>query len=78
MDAFVSEVEEAHRALTLYEAVRAGDAEAIRSRIERRRVERDPESGPGKPSPFADVFVDGKEIPVFKFAEGKLSHTRIP
>lgn len=77
VDALVAEAKEAHRALTLYEAARAGDAEAVRSRIERRRVEREPESGPGEPSPFADVFVDGKEIQVVNLAEGKLSHKEV-
>jgi hypothetical protein len=70
---FVAEAEEAQRALTLYEAVRAGDSDAIRPRISRRRIERNPESGPGKPSPFAKVFVDGREIPVFEYAEGELA-----
>ena len=72
--AFVAEAEEAHRALALYEAVRAGDSAAIRPRIRRRRMERDPESGPGKPSTFAKVFVDGREIPVIEDAEGELAH----
>ncbi len=74
---FVAEAEDAHCALTLYEAVRARDTAAIRRRIKRRRIERHPESGPGEQSPFAEVFVDGEKIPFHPRAEGELTDEEV-
>ncbi len=79
---FVAEVHTAYRALTLYQAIRSRDAEALRGRITFRSMEKDlKERGleppiPHKPSDFAQIKVDGNPIPYYAHVGKDLSYAQ--
>jgi hypothetical protein len=63
LDEFRREVRRAYEALTLFEAIRSEDVDALRARIRRERI--DPPNKPGTGG-LADMFVDDRRVPIIE------------